>query len=253
MSSLAENILIAGAKNRPPMLEKGGYDTSQCQTCMQTLNDLTPKERIRKKCDIRAANIILHRLPNEIYALLNHKKKAYDIWYRVKELMEGTELTKQEKESKLADEFDRFASEKGYMIHSYYMRGGYFAKQYTVKKRVKDSEWFKEKMLLAQQQEVGIEIDAEQKDFLDDGLEGFVSDCEDLQLNATSILITDKVDVYNLEVDDAPTTSAIFMAKLSPVGSINGNEVHPSYDSNILSELPNYDIYQANEMFNSFV
>ncbi|GJX15126.1 hypothetical protein Tco_0206884 [Tanacetum coccineum] len=166
---------------------------------MQTLNDLTPKERIRKECDIQAANIILHGLPNDISALLNHKKKAYDIWYRVKEFMEGTELTKQERESKGTG-------------------GGHFAKQCTTKKRVKDSEWFKEKMLIAQQQEVWIAIDAEQQNFLDD-------------------------DAYDLEVDDAPTTSAIFMAKLSPAGSINRNEVGPSYDLNILSELPNVADY----------
>ncbi|GJW48170.1 hypothetical protein Tco_0079816 [Tanacetum coccineum] len=29
MSSLAENVLAARAKNRPPMLEKGNYDTWQ--------------------------------------------------------------------------------------------------------------------------------------------------------------------------------------------------------------------------------
>ncbi|GKB54447.1 hypothetical protein Tco_0905200 [Tanacetum coccineum] len=89
---------------------------------MQTLKDLTPKEMIRKECDIRAANIILHGSPSDIYTLLNHKTKAYDIWYRVKDLMEGTKLTKQERESKLADEFDRFTSEKGETIESYYMR-----------------------------------------------------------------------------------------------------------------------------------
>ncbi|GJY59544.1 hypothetical protein Tco_0459436 [Tanacetum coccineum] len=80
-------------------------------------------------------------------------------------------------------------------------------------------------MLLAQQQEAGIEIDAEQQYFLANGLEGFDSDCEELQLNATSILMTKKVDTYDLEVDDAPTANAIFMAKLSHVGSINGDEV----------------------------
>nr|GEV59817.1 GPN-loop GTPase 3-like [Tanacetum cinerariifolium] len=41
---------------------------------------------------------------------------------KVKELMKETELTKQEKESKLGDEFDRCTLEKGEMIHSYYIR-----------------------------------------------------------------------------------------------------------------------------------
>ncbi|GKC24323.1 hypothetical protein Tco_1026473 [Tanacetum coccineum] len=92
-------------------------------------------------------------------------------------------------------------------------------------------------MLLAQQQEEEIEIDAEHQDLLADRLEGFESDCEELQLNATSIQMTKKVDAYNSEVDDAPTISAIFMVKLSPASSINGDEVGLSYDSYILSEV----------------
>nr|GEY15384.1 hypothetical protein [Tanacetum cinerariifolium] len=90
-------------------------------TEMQEYMDLSLEEIIRKDCDIKAANIILHGIPNDIYTLLNHKRIAYDIWYMVKELIEGTELTKQEKESKLACEFDRFTTEKGEMIHSYYL------------------------------------------------------------------------------------------------------------------------------------
>ncbi|GJY16581.1 hypothetical protein Tco_0387003 [Tanacetum coccineum] len=89
---------------------------------MQTLADLTLGEKTRIGCDIKSANIILQGLSNDIYNLRNHKTKAYDIWYRVKELMEGTELTKQKRESKLADEFDRFMSKKGEMMHSYYIR-----------------------------------------------------------------------------------------------------------------------------------
>ncbi|GKA58337.1 hypothetical protein Tco_0757525 [Tanacetum coccineum] len=57
---------------------------------MQTLTDLTPKEKTRIGCDIKAAKIILQGLPNDIYTILNHKTKAYAIWYRLKELMEGT-------------------------------------------------------------------------------------------------------------------------------------------------------------------
>ncbi|GKD06484.1 hypothetical protein Tco_1181458, partial [Tanacetum coccineum] len=98
-----------------------------------------------------------------------------------------------------------------------------------------------------------IEIDAEKHDFLANGLEGFDSDCEDLQLNATSILTTKKVEAYDSDCDDTPTTSAIFMAKLSPVGSLNGDEAGHSSNSDILSKVPNYDNYHENDMINSFV
>nr|GEW62596.1 ribonuclease H-like domain-containing protein [Tanacetum cinerariifolium] len=49
-------------------------------------------------------------------------KTANTIWYRIKEIMEGIKLTKQEMETKLADEFEKFTLEKGEIIQSYYLR-----------------------------------------------------------------------------------------------------------------------------------
>ncbi|GKD67391.1 hypothetical protein Tco_1309499, partial [Tanacetum coccineum] len=79
----------------------------------QTLADLSPEEKIRYNCDIKVTNIILFRLPINIYTLINHYQTAKEIWDRVKELMEVTELTLQEHESQLDDEFDKFTSEPG--------------------------------------------------------------------------------------------------------------------------------------------
>ncbi|GJZ74316.1 hypothetical protein Tco_0638462 [Tanacetum coccineum] len=82
---------------------------------------------------------------------------------------------------------------------------------------------------------------------------GCYTDCEDLQLNATLILMANKVQAYDLDCDDTPIASAIFMEKQSSTGSINGDDAGPSYDTNILSEVPNYDTYHANDMFNPFI
>ncbi|GJT76902.1 hypothetical protein Tco_1043627 [Tanacetum coccineum] len=46
----------------------------------------------------------------------------------------------------------------------------------------------------------------------------------------------EKVDAYDSEVDDVPLADAIFIAKLSHVGSVNKDEVGLTYDSYILSE-----------------
>nr|GEX61096.1 hypothetical protein [Tanacetum cinerariifolium] len=58
-------------------------------------------------------NIILQGLLNEISALLSHHKVAKDLWERIQLLMQGTSLTKLERECKLYDEFDKFACKKG--------------------------------------------------------------------------------------------------------------------------------------------
>ncbi|GKE24350.1 hypothetical protein Tco_1435862, partial [Tanacetum coccineum] len=47
---------------------------------------------------------------------------AKDLWERVQLLMQGTSLTKQERECKLYDAFDKFAHIKGESLHQYYLR-----------------------------------------------------------------------------------------------------------------------------------
>nr|GEV31434.1 hypothetical protein [Tanacetum cinerariifolium] len=131
--SLAENVIVVGADNRPPMLDKTNY--SSWASCMlfyikgkdhgkllldtvlnrpfqygtmvepgnettpatiraQTYTDLTDEEKIRESVDIKATNIVF----------------------------QGSDLSLQERESKLYDDFDTFTSMPGETVHSYYMR-----------------------------------------------------------------------------------------------------------------------------------
>ncbi|GJW53253.1 hypothetical protein Tco_0097338 [Tanacetum coccineum] len=64
-------------------------------------------------------------LPKDIYSLINHYTDANDIWDNVKMLLEGSELTKEEHESQLYDDFKHFLQHKGETIHDYYV---WFAK-----------------------------------------------------------------------------------------------------------------------------
>ncbi|GJV54454.1 retrovirus-related pol polyprotein from transposon TNT 1-94, partial [Tanacetum coccineum] len=84
--------------------------------------ELTPAETIQADCDIKAINIILQGLPTEIYALVSQHRVAKDIWEKIRLLMQGTSLTKQERECKLYDEFDKFTYKKGESLHEYYLR-----------------------------------------------------------------------------------------------------------------------------------
>ncbi|GJT63501.1 integrase, catalytic region, zinc finger, CCHC-type containing protein [Tanacetum coccineum] len=129
---------------------------------------------------------------------------------------------------------------------------GHIAKQCTVKKRAKDVEWFKEKMLLAQAQEPGVILHEDQQNFLADMLED-MDDYEDLQLHTTSNFKSDHVDAYDLDCDDEATACAIFMATLSLAGSINRDTAEPSYDSELLSEVPHYDTYHEDTIINDVV
>ncbi|GJX09898.1 hypothetical protein Tco_0199757 [Tanacetum coccineum] len=90
----------------------------------------------------------------------------------------------------------------------------------------------------------------EQHDFLAGSLEE-TDDCEDHQLQATTNFKADHVDAYDSDCDDETTSNVIFMANLSPIGSINDDTVEPRYDSDILFEVPNYDTYHDSDMLNS--
>nr|GEV11272.1 Gag-Pol polyprotein [Tanacetum cinerariifolium] len=117
--------------------------------------DLTHEEKERYKADIRAMNILLQGLPKFIYTLINHYTNVKDIWDNVKMLLECFELTKNDRESQLSDEFEHFRQNK--------------ARNYTQLKRPQNSEYFKDKMLLMQAQENGAVLDEEQLQFIAGG------------------------------------------------------------------------------------
>ncbi|GJY13406.1 retrovirus-related pol polyprotein from transposon TNT 1-94 [Tanacetum coccineum] len=74
---------------------------------------MTLADAIQADYDVKATNIILQGLPPEVYALVRNHKVSKELWERIQLLMQGTSLTKHERECKLYDEFDKFAYKKG--------------------------------------------------------------------------------------------------------------------------------------------
>ncbi|GJW45684.1 retrovirus-related pol polyprotein from transposon TNT 1-94 [Tanacetum coccineum] len=131
METLSDKAILSGADNRPPMLEKDMYHSwkSRMEFYMQNRQhgrmilesvekghlvwptievdgvvrarkyaELVPADQIQTDSDMKAINIILQRLPTEIYALVSHHKVTKELWERIQLLMQGTSLTKQERE-----------------------------------------------------------------------------------------------------------------------------------------------------------
>ncbi|GKA52859.1 hypothetical protein Tco_0746174 [Tanacetum coccineum] len=84
--------------------------------------ELSASEKLQADCDLKATNIILQGLPTDVYALVNHHRITKDLWEQVQLLMQGTSLTKQERECRLYDTFDKFSYIKGESLHEYYLR-----------------------------------------------------------------------------------------------------------------------------------
>ncbi|GJS83422.1 hypothetical protein Tco_0749963 [Tanacetum coccineum] len=121
MTTLAEHIIVAGAENRPLMLEKSIYNSwasrirlfikgnkngrmmldsidngplvyptveENGQTRPKKYSELTEAQQLQDDCDVQATNIILHNLPPDVYALINHQGATKDIWDKGETLYE---------------------------------------------------------------------------------------------------------------------------------------------------------------------
>ncbi|GKE70703.1 hypothetical protein Tco_1528775, partial [Tanacetum coccineum] len=99
-NTLAEDMILSGADNRPPMLDKDLYHSwkENGVTTTKKYVELSAAEKIQADCDMKATNIILQGLPADIYSLVSHHRVAKDLWERVQLLMQVTSLTKQERE-----------------------------------------------------------------------------------------------------------------------------------------------------------
>ncbi|GJS27855.1 hypothetical protein Tco_0488475 [Tanacetum coccineum] len=85
-----------------PMIKENGM------TKTKKYEELSATNKIQADCDLKATNIILQGLPSNVYSLVNHHRVAKDLWERVQLLMQGTLLTKQERECNLYDVNTKF-------------------------------------------------------------------------------------------------------------------------------------------------
>nr|GEY45006.1 Gag-protease polyprotein [Tanacetum cinerariifolium] len=239
MSNQSEDIQAAGFDTRPPMLDRIDFDSWQQRIrlyykgkdheeyILQVVADLSQAEKDRLRADIRAMNILLQGLPRDIYKLINHNTDAKDILVNLKMLLEGSELTKDDRESQLYDEFKHFGQHKCENIHDYYSRGDNTWFKETIlgvlmlqvirelstelPKRPQNSDYFKEKMLLMQAQENKVDLDEGQLLFLVGGQTNTFDDevdegpLQDMAQNEDNIFQADQCDAFDSDVDEAST------------------------------------------------
>ncbi|GJR86696.1 hypothetical protein Tco_0210707 [Tanacetum coccineum] len=126
MTTLAEHIIVAGAENRPPMLEKSMYDSwasrirlfingkkhgrmmldsidngllvyliieKNGQTRPMKYSELTEAQQLQDDCDVQATNIILNGLPPDVLYNLFDKfayvqgETLYEYYWRFSQLI----------------------------------------------------------------------------------------------------------------------------------------------------------------------
>ncbi|GKA21564.1 hypothetical protein Tco_0701553 [Tanacetum coccineum] len=97
--------------------------------------------------------------------------------------------------------------------------------------------------------ENGVVLDEEQLLFIAGGQENVVDEdvdeqpVQDLPLNVDNVFQANDCDAFDSDVDEAPTAQTMFMENLSSADPVF-DEANPSYNSDILSEVPDHDNYQ---------
>nr|GEW03173.1 hypothetical protein [Tanacetum cinerariifolium] len=124
----------SGSESHPPMLNKENYVPWSSRLLWYAksrpneklihnsiLNGPYVRQMIAEPGDAeRDVNTIFLGLPEDIYAAVDSCETAQEIWLRVQQMMKGFDIGVQEKKAKLFNEWERFTSNEGESIESYY-------------------------------------------------------------------------------------------------------------------------------------
>ncbi|GJZ79176.1 hypothetical protein Tco_0644013 [Tanacetum coccineum] len=279
MTTFAEHIIIAGAENRPPMLEKSVYDSwvSRIRLFIKGKKHgrMMLDSNDNDDCDVQATNIILCGLPPDVYPLVNHQEAAKDFGIDLCSIHSSSAPSYSSQSTTISSfpstireypiecinkamEFlsavaSRFPPLNNQLRTSSNPRNqetiqdagqprvvkGHMVRQCTQPKRPRNDAWFKEKLMLAEAQEAGQILDEEQLAFLADP---GISEAPVAQQTIPQNLAfqTEDLDVYDSDCDDLSSAKAVLMANLS------------SCDPEVLSNVPYFDSY-PNDMINQDV
>ncbi|GJT30352.1 retrovirus-related pol polyprotein from transposon TNT 1-94 [Tanacetum coccineum] len=122
--------------------------------------------------------------------------------------------------------YGQMTDNKGKKVICYNCHGeGHVARQCKEKKRVKDSQYFKDKILLMEAKEKGAVLDAEAEAFLAN-VECTSPYDEPLAITTTNVFEVSHEDAYDSDVDDGPNAAATFMANLSSTNGASTSNVN---------------------------
>nr|GEU66474.1 hypothetical protein [Tanacetum cinerariifolium] len=223
MTTPAEYMILSGADNRPPMLDKDLYDSWKSRMEVYMKN----KEHERMILESVEHGLLIWPMIEENrvtrtkkYAELSAIEKLQADW-ETKFHAVGTSGTR-------ANTSGIGGSYSGHqrIVKCFNCQGeGHMARQCLKPKRKWDATWFREKVLLVEAQGNGKVLNEEELEFLADPsiVEGPV---QQSVITHNAAYQANDLDAYDSNCDEISTAKAVLMASLS------------SYGSNVLSEVP---------------
>ncbi|GJV74551.1 hypothetical protein Tco_1506135 [Tanacetum coccineum] len=148
-----------GASDRPPMLDKGSYvpwasrfmrflenkqeegdlmrnsidngpykrkdipnPNNAQETIPEPITKMSKPDKDQYFADIKVMKYILQGIPDDIYNYVDACSDAQQMWNRIKRLMQGSDISQQERRSRLMNEFDKFVAVEGESLTFMYER-----------------------------------------------------------------------------------------------------------------------------------
>ncbi|GJR21264.1 hypothetical protein Tco_0969791 [Tanacetum coccineum] len=251
MTTLAEFMIIAGADNRPPMLEKYIYDSWKTRMILyienrengimilnSLLNGLLVWPTIDKEngddpiACLNKAMAFLSAVATSRFTLINNQLRTSS--------NPRNHTTIQDDKGNATSSGGNNAGGQARVVKCYNFQGeGNMDRKCTQPKRPRNVAWFKEKAMLAEAHESGQILDEEQLAFIADPgiLDGQASQTT---IPNTASFQTEDLDAYDSNCDDVSNAKVVLMANLSNFGS------------DVISEVPNSESYH-NDLDNQSV
>nr|GEW29950.1 hypothetical protein [Tanacetum cinerariifolium] len=95
---------------------------NESETIPEPINKMSKPDKEQYFADIWVMNYILQGIPNDIYNYMDACLDAKQMWARIKRLMQGSDISQQERHSRLMNEFDKFVVMEGESLTSVYER-----------------------------------------------------------------------------------------------------------------------------------
>nr|GEY42418.1 hypothetical protein [Tanacetum cinerariifolium] len=207
---------------------------------LQTDDELSDKELKQIEANDQAIQTILLGLPEDIYAAVDSCETAQEIWLRViQNAVQNPRVQNVRNQNGLiggqgngnqnqigngnlvaARAEGNAAGQNGNQIRCYNCRGvGHYARNYTVKPRRRDAAYLQIQLLIAQKEEAGIQLQAEEYDLM-----AAAADLDEIkEVNANCILMA---NLQQASTSGTQTDSALVY------DTDRSAEVHENYDDN---------------------
>nr|GEW83013.1 uncharacterized mitochondrial protein AtMg00810-like [Tanacetum cinerariifolium] len=275
-NTLVEYMILSGAENCQPMLDKYLHDSwkSRMELYMQNREhgrmilesvehglliwptieengvirtkkyaELSVAEKIQANCDMKATNIILQGLPSDIYSLVNHHGVAKDQWKRIQLLMQDSGFAVPVfslGDDPIACLNKAMAFLTAIASSRYKSNANSLGKTIQVNRQgLLNVTTVKDKAMLDEAQEARQILDEEKLVFL---IDRGVLDGQAVQtiIPNNAAFQTEDLDTYDSDCDDILNAKAVLMANIS------------NYGSDVISWVPHSETY-LNDMENQSV